>query len=285
VHGHLRDVHAKLARTEAELQAISQREAEQREQLAARDEQLALSRAKLRSSAGSGKGTQGQVEALYSRRLYRRSSPCYTLLRQVEVLAESATAAREELKVKGEQLALMRQSTQVLEQENLAKEQRAEVLRERQALLERELSAKDDELMVLSEQLQTSQMEIKVGGSQLGRRNEGLQLELGRLKKSLAEAEARADGLQRESARLQRQAEAAALGQPPPAGGATAALVPTSRTFFHNTCLLVKLLLSQSQTVSNVPIDDLYEEVRRKALPMDDWPMFIYSRVSAEPSP
>ena len=29
--------------------------------------------------------------------------------------------------------------------------------------------------------------------------------------------------------------------------------------------------------------DDLYEEVRRKALPMDDWPMFIYSRVSAEP--
>ena len=198
MHGHLRDVHAKLARTEAELQAISQREAEQREQLAARDEQLALSRAKLRSSAGSGKGTQGQVEALYSRRLYRRSSPCYTLLRQVEALAESATAAREELKVKGEQLALMRQSTQVLEQENLAKEQRAEVLRERQALLERELSAKDDELMVLSEQLQTSQMEIKVGGSQLGRRNEGLQLELGRLKKSLAEAEARAaDALQR----------------------------------------------------------------------------------------
>ena len=219
----------------------------------------------------------------------------YTGLWQVEALAESANAAREELRVKGEQLALMRQSTQVLEQENLAKEQQAEVLRERQALLERELAAKDDELMVLSEQLQTSQMEIKVGGSQLGRRNEGLQLELGRLKKSLAEAEARADALQRrersprpatppsESARLQRQAEAAALGQPAPTGGAPAALVPASRTFFHNTCLLVKLLLSQSQTVSNVPIDDLYEEVRRKALPMDDWPMFIYSRVSAEP--
>ena len=206
----------------------------------------------------------------------------YTGLWQVEALAESANAAREELRVKGEQLALMRQSTQVLEQENLAKEQQAEVLRERQALLERELAAKDDELMVLSEQLQTSQMEIKVGGSQLGRRNEGLQLELGRLKKSLAEAEARADALQRESARLQRQAEAAALGQPAPTGGAPAALVPASRTFFHNTCLLVKLLLSQSQTVSNVPIDDLYEEVRRKALPMDDWPMFIYSRVSAE---
>lgn len=202
----------------------------------------------------------------------------------MEALAESATAAREELKVKGEQLALMRQSTQVLEQENLAKEQRAEVLRERQALLERELSAKDDELMVLSEQLQTSQMEIKVGGSQLGRRNEGLHLELDRLKKSLAEAEGRADELQREGARLQRQAEAVALGLPAPTDGTAAAPVP-NRTFFHNTCLLVKLLLSQSQTVSNVPIDDLYEEVRRKALPMDDWPMFIYSRVSAEPSP
>ena len=296
MHGHLREVHAKLARTEAELQAVAQREAEQREQLAARDEQLALSRAKLRSSAGSSKGQQGQVHAPHSPRLClaprrsyralrrsRRSTARYTGLWQVEALAESANAAREELRVKGEQLALMRQSTQVLEQENLAKEQQAEVLRERQALLERELAAKDDELMLLSEQLQTSQMEIKVGGSQLGRRNEGLQLELGRLKKSLAEAEARADALQRESARLQRQAEAAALGQPAPTGGAPAALVPASRTFFHNTCLLVKLLLSQSQTVSNVPIDDLYEEVRRKALPMDDWPMFIYSRVSAEP--
>ena len=69
MHGHLREVHAKLARTEAELQAVSQRDGEQREQLAARDEQLALSRAKLRSTAGSGKGTQGQVGALYSLRL------------------------------------------------------------------------------------------------------------------------------------------------------------------------------------------------------------------------
>jgi len=175
VHAHLREVHAKLAHTEAELQAVSMRELEQRDQLLARDQQLELSRAKLRSTAGGGKSVQGQVEAL----------------------AESATAAREELKVKGEQLALLRQGVQVLEQENQAKEQRAEVLRERQALLERELFAKDDELMVLSEQLQTSQMEIKVGGSQLGRRNEGLQLEMGRLKKSLVEAEARADSLQR----------------------------------------------------------------------------------------
>ena len=62
----------------------------------------------------------------------------YTGLWQVEALAESANAAREELRVKGEQLALMRQSTQVHEQENLAKEQQAEVLRERQALLERD---------------------------------------------------------------------------------------------------------------------------------------------------
>lgn len=208
---------------------------------------------------------------------------------QVEALAESANAAREELKVKSEQLALMRQSVQVLEQENLAKEQRAEVLRERQALLERELSAKDDELMVLSEQLQTSQMEIKVGGSQLGRRNEGLQLELGRLKKGLAEAEARAEAMTRENARLQRQAESAALGQESgaaPSGGASVASnATTSRTFFHNTCLLVKLLLSQSQTVSNVPIDELYEEVVRKAMPMDDWPMYIYQRVSSDAAP
>ena len=44
---------------------------------------------------------------------------------------------------------------------------------------------------------------------------------------------------------------------------------------FHNTALVMKALLAQTQHVGNVPIDDLYEHVVKHAVPMEEWPQFI----------
>ena len=53
----------------------------------------------------------------------------------------------------------------------------------------------------------------------------------------------------------------AALGRPGAGGGKDQARVVEKR-FFHNTCLLVKLMLSDSQEIDNVPINELYDEAR-----------------------
>jgi len=50
--------------------------------------------------------------------------------------------------------------------------------------------------------------------------------------------------------------------------------------FFHNTCLLVKVLLAAHGPVSNIPIDGLYEEVVKQKIPIDGWPQFVYERFS-----
>ena len=67
-------------------------------------------------------------------------------------------------------------------------------------------------------------------------------------------------------------------GAPHTPGGSTTVLA----TLFHNTALLVKLLLAQAADgpgVTNVPIDDLFEEVQRKGLAPDEWPVYIHSRL------
>ena len=68
-----------------------------------------------------------------------------------------------------------------------------------------------------------------------------------------------------------------------PEGHAVGAGKPshTEQQFFHNTCLLVKLLLSHSSAVPNLPIDELYDEVLHKRVAMDEWPMFAYNRFCA----
>ena len=63
--------------------------------------------------------------------------------------------------------------------------------------------------------------------------------------------------------RRQRDEEEAAAAEALRLGHAVGAGKPshTEQQFFHNTCLLVKLLLSHSSAVPNLPIDELYDEV------------------------
>jgi hypothetical protein len=49
----------------------------------------------------------------------------------------------------------------------------------------------------------------------------------------------------------------------------------------NNAWLLVQVLLASSnQNVSNVPIEQLYAEVLSQAVPMADWPQFVYERLA-----
>ena len=56
---------------------------------------------------------------------------------------------------------------------------------------------------------------------------------------------------------------------------------PDTLGFFHNTAILVKGLLAKQQVVGNVPIDEMYEHAIAHKMPIEDWPHFIYQRVSA----
>ena len=47
--------------------------------------------------------------------------------------------------------------------------------------------------------------------------------------------------------------------------------------------MLVKLLLSHTQSVPNVPIDALYDEVVTTRVPVADWPNFVYQKFCATP--
>ena len=122
--------------------------------------------------------------------------------------------------------------------------------------------------------LQTTQLELKVGGASLGSKNEELLQELEALRRALAESSAQAEQLSSDKTQLQRAAEALRLGHAVGAGKPS----HTEQQFFHNTCLLVKLLLSHSSAVPNLPIDDLYDEVVQKRVAMDEWPMYVYNR-------
>ena len=153
----------------------------------------------------------------------------------------------------------------------LAKEGRAGATDEKHALLQRECAARDEQIMVLAEKLQAAHLEIKIGGSQLGRKNEELAMELQTTKAALMQAQRLAG--------IDPVAEALT---------STKGLVPDGVSldsqvkgrFFHNTCLLVKVLLA-AQTklkLNNLPIEELYRDVIAKALPVDAWPQYVYER-------
>ena len=51
-------------------------------------------------------------------------------------------------------------------------------------------------------------------------------------------------------------------------------------TAFHNHCLLVKLLLSTRQSPENVLVQELYEELAAKEVPVQEWPNWLMHRMS-----
>jgi len=180
--------------------------------------------------------------------------------------------------VKDEQVALLRQSISVMEEELLAKDGRVSATAEKHALLQRECAARDEQIMVLSEKLQAAQLEAKVVGSQLGRKNEHLALELESAKVTLAQAQQRGN--------LEAAPHATTGATPNQAlgvidGGRQS--VDATVRWFHNTCLLVKVLLAAQSNakLNNIPIDDLYRDVVAKAVPVDSWPNYIYEQFTS----
>lgn len=238
---------------EAELVRLRARVSELEVAVGAKDEQIELARSKLRTHADDGRASASAAQTL----------------------GERAAAMAEELRVKDEQLALLRQSIGVMEEEVAAKEGHASAAAEQLALLQRECAQRDDKILMLTEKVQAAQLEIKVGGSNLGRKNEELRQELAASQQALAAAQKQ----------LEVQLLSAARGivaVKPGIGGATKAVAggPDTLGFFHNTALLVKALLSRTQAVSNLPIDELYEHVVSHAVPIEEWPQYILQRYS-----
>jgi len=254
----------------------------------AKDEQLELVRSRLQASADGGKANAGAAHSL----------------------AASAEAMAEELCTKEEQLALLRKSIGMMEEEMAARDSSAGAMSEKTALLQRECAKRDDEVMALSERLQAAQLEIKVGGSAFGRKNEELASELHATKSALIHAQQRLAQLEAETTttKLQQALGGFGLGgngllaaeSAQPLKGSVPAKAAKARTladgasemegvggwraarFFHNTCLLVKVLLAAHGPVSNTPIDTLYEEVVAQKVPIEAWPQFVYERYSGK---
>ena len=198
-------------------------------------------------------------------------------------------AMSEEMRVKDEQLALLKQSLGVLEEEVAAKEGASSAANEKHKLLQSECIARDEQILVLSERLQAAQLEIKVGGSQLGRKNEELRQELHTCQTALADAQKKLEvhllakarsvvsGGGGTGNRENQGSNNAMIG----VVGKSGKLVtggPDTLGFFHNTALLVKALLSKTQSVSNLPIDELYEHVVSHEVPIEEWPQWILQR-------
>ena len=252
----------------------------------AKDEQLELVRSRLRMSADGGKVNAGAAHSL----------------------AASAEAMAEELCTKEEQLALLRKSIGMMEEEMAARDSSAGAISEKTALLQRECAERDDEVMALSESLQAAQLEIKVSGSAFGRQNEVLASELHATKSALIHAQQQLAQLEAQATTTKLQQALGGFGldgsrllaakpaQPSkgsvPAKAAKALADGASEMegvggwraarFFHNTCLLVKVLLAAHGPVSNTPIDTLYEEVVAQKVPIEAWPQFVYERYSGK---
>jgi len=250
LHAHLRQAALEGEARATELAAAHGRISSLEVAVTAKDEQLEHVRSKLKAAAMGKLRHAGGAEAS---------------------LGASVEALSDELRAKDEQVALLRQSIAVLEEEMLAKEGRAGATDEKHALLQRECAARDEQIMVLAEKLQAAQLEIKIGGSQLGRKNEELAMELQTTKAALMQAQRLAG--------IDPVAEALT---------STKGLVPDGVSldsqvkgrFFHNTCLLVKVLLAAQTKVklNNLPIEELYRDVIAKALPVDAWPQYVYER-------
>ena len=57
---------------------------------------------------------------------------------------------------------------------------------------------------------------------------------------------------------------------------------PASRlTIYHDQQARGTTEAAETQVVGNVPIDDMYEHVVKNKVPIEEWPHFIYERVSA----
>lgn len=243
---------------EAELVRLRARVAELQTANSAKDEQIELARSKLRLTAEDGKS---KVSA-------------------AQTLAERAAAMSEDLRVRDEQISLLQQSISLLEEEAAAKAGKAGAVDSKIKLLHKEVSARDDEILVLSEKLQAAHLEIKVGGSSLGRKNEELTQQLAASQSALALSQKQLEQKLLMAAReavqprpkLEPLVEKSAVD-----GGAD------TMGFFHNTCLLIKVLLSKHQKVGNLPIDELYDHVCTHAVPIEEWPQFIYRRYTHEP--
>jgi len=246
LHGHLREAAVEGNAKAGEIASLKDTVVSLEVAVAAKDEQMELVRSRLKAGGSASKGAKAQGGAEPS-------------------LAAAVEALSEEVRVKDEQVALLRQSLSVMEEEMLAKEGRAGATEEKHGRLQRECAARDEQIMVLSERLQAAQLEIKIGGSHLGRRNEELTQELQAAQAALAAAQRHG----------RDPAAAAALTTPTFSRDAAA-----EERFFHNTCLLVKVLLSAQTKVklNNIPIDELHRDVVAKALPCDAWPQFVYEK-------
>ena len=246
--------------TDAERVALRARVEELERASAAKDEQIELARSKLRLTAEDGKSKTSAAQSL----------------------AERAAAMGEDLRVKEEQLGLLKQSIGLLEEENHAREAKSAAGEAKLRLLEKEVASRDDEILVLSEKLQAAHLEIKVGGSSLGRRNEELAQQLAASQSALALAQKQLEQKLLIAAREAVQPRAPLANAPASAARANGG--PDTLGFFHNTCLLIKVLLAERKGVaSNLAIDELYEHVVKHAVPIEEWPQFIYRRYTREP--
>ena len=73
---------------------------------------------------------------------------------------------------------------------------------------------------------------------------------------------------------------------PPLAGAATGAEVAGSRVhylYFLSSFLLLKTALSKEGRMANAPAQEVFEEIVANAIPLDEWPTYIFTRVFAAP--
>lgn len=201
--------------------------------------------------------------------------------RQVDWLLTNAAARGEELALVREELEAARVKSDELGQRYSAAADHNRVLRERQSILDSEARRRERALVELAEALQTARMELKLGGAVLKKQNVELQ---GEVRALAAELEA----LGTTPARLASLLGSHAARSPAVAtgGGVGSAAPPLALTahaqqrFFHNTCLLIKLLLKSD--APNVSIPELFEAALDERVPADEWPIFVYRKLSLE---
>ena len=74
---------------------------------------------------------------------------------------------------------------------------------------------------------------------------------------------------------------------PPLAGTATGAEVAGSRVhylYFLSSFLLLKTALSKEGRMANAPAQEVFDEIVANAIPLDEWPTYIFTRVFAAPA-
>lgn len=203
------------------------------------------------------------------------------LKRQVQVTAATAEKLKADISTRETQLEMLRQNATLADSELKAKSEQLQLLSKRTTLLQQELSTKDETLAVMAQKLEAAEMELKLGGAQLGEKNE-------QVLRGTREKDRLIEELQEKLASLEKLSQTT--------GGDQSQLLTRikeleaeqktkeeklGRLFFHNTCLLVKMMLSKdADQSSEVSIQELYDEVRAQKIPMADWPMYIFTSLS-----